>query len=79
MRQQFPVDEIFGVVDDHHHDGLRYEVTRRLRHDSHVGIHKITDRLHLTLQLRVHAARARCIRVLKQEIFNILILFSLFV
>lgn len=55
MRQQLSVDEILGIVDDQHHDGLGHQVTRSLGHDTHVRVYQVPDRLHLSLQLRIHA------------------------
>lgn len=54
MRQKFSIDEVLGVVDDQVHDSLGNEITRGFRHDLHVRIHEIPNRLHLPLQLRVH-------------------------
>lgn len=36
MCKEFPVNEIFGVVDDQHHNSLGYQVPCRLGHDAHV-------------------------------------------
>lgn len=59
MCKQLPVNEIFGIINDHHHDRLGHEITCRLGHDTHVRVHQVPDGLHLPLQLRVHTARSR--------------------
>ena len=43
------------VVDHQVHDSLGHEVADRLVDDGHVGVHQVTDGLHLPLQLGVHA------------------------
>merc|ERR1711868_241150 len=52
--QQFSVDEGLGVVDHEEHDNLGDQVSAGLGDDLHVGIHKISDRLHLSLELWIH-------------------------
>lgn len=42
------------VVDHEVHDGLGHEVPDGLVDDGHVGVHQVTDGLHLPLQLGVH-------------------------
>lgn len=42
------------VVDHEVHDGLWHEVTDGLVDDSHVGVHQVSNGLHLALQLWVH-------------------------
>lgn len=59
MRQQLPIDEIFGIVDDHHHDSLRYEIPGGLGHNAHVRVNQVANGLHLTLELWIHAAGSR--------------------
>lgn len=65
MREQLPVDEIFGVVDDHHHDRFGHQISRRLGHNAHVGIHQVADRFHLPLELGVHATSAGAVGTLE--------------
>lgn len=57
MREELSVDEVLGVINDQHHDGLGDKVASGLGHDAHVRVHQVADGLHLPLQLRVHAAR----------------------
>lgn len=42
------------IVDHQMHDGLGHEIPDTLVDDGHVGVHQVTDGLHLSLQLRVH-------------------------
>lgn len=70
MREELPVDEVLGIVDDHHHDCLGHQVAGGLGHYAHVRVHQVADGLHLALELRVHAARAGRIRVLKVIVFS---------
>lgn len=69
MCKQLSVNEVFGIIDDHHHDGLGYEISRRLRHDAHVGVDQVPDGLHLPLKLRVHATCACAVRTLQTDKF----------
>jgi len=52
--QQFSVDEGLGVVDHEEHDNLGDQVSAGLGDNLHVGIHQISDRLHLSLELWIH-------------------------
>lgn len=56
MCQQFAVDEVFAIVDDKHHDSLRYHVASSFCNDFHVRVNQITNCFNLTLQLWVKRA-----------------------
>lgn len=56
MSQELPVDEVLGVVDDHHHDSLGHQVAGSLGNDAHVRVDQVAYRLYLPLELGVHAA-----------------------
>lgn len=43
------------IVNHEVHDGLWHQVTDGLVDNSHVGVDQVTNGLHLSLQLRVHA------------------------
>lgn len=42
------------IIDHEVHNGLGHEVPDALVDDGHVGVHQVTDGLHLPLQLRIH-------------------------
>lgn len=42
------------IIDHQMHDGLGHQVSYGLVDDAHVGVHQVSDGLHLPLQLRVH-------------------------
>ena len=54
LSEQLGVDKVFDVVDHEVHDGLGHQISARFRHDFHVRVDQIADRLHLALQLRIH-------------------------
>ncbi len=54
--QELAVDEPLDVVDDKIHNGFWYEVPASLRHNPHVGVDQVANRLHLTLKLRIDGA-----------------------
>lgn len=42
------------IINHEVHDGLGHEIADSLVDDAHVGVHQVTDGLHLPLQLGVH-------------------------
>lgn len=56
MSQKFPVYKIFGVINNEHHDRLRYKIACCFRYYTHVTVHQVTDCLNLSLELRIYRA-----------------------
>lgn len=47
------------VVDHEVHDGFGHQVSDALVDDSHVGVHQVSNGLHLTFQLGIHGEVVR--------------------
>jgi len=54
VRQQVALDEGLRIVDHEGHDHFGDEVPAGLGDDLHVGVDKVSNRLHLSFKLRVH-------------------------
>lgn len=67
MREELPIDKVFGVVDDHHHYSLGHEIAGCLGHNAHIRVHQVTNGLHLSLQLWVHAASRLAVGTLQSN------------
>ena len=68
MGQHFCVDKVLDVVNHQEHDRLWYEISASFGDDSHVGIDQVSDRLHLSLQLRVDGSQGSILALIKMTL-----------